>query len=124
MTESDGRDQAEDPSLIRAEATSHLEPPPDPDTQEAEFHRFMAQTRLHLVDELLRAQEFGWSLVAAIERCNDKAEARAVLMDPPFSFAAIEAEHVLDRTLGQRTRRGVESLVEERDRLRTLLGDE
>lgn len=89
-----------------------------------EFERFKAETRLKVVTGLLRAQDLGWPLVAAVERCNDKAEARAVLMDPPFGFDVLEAEHVLDRTLGQRTKLGVESLDEERDSLIALLAGE
>jgi DNA gyrase/topoisomerase IV subunit A len=86
-----------------------------------EFERFKAETRLKVLTELLRAQDFGWQLVEAVERCKDKAEARAVLMEPPFGFDALEAEHVLDRTLGQRTKLGIESLAEERDSLSALL---
>lgn len=89
-----------------------------------QLKRFQAETRLKVVAGLLRAQDLGWPLVAAVEGCSDRAEARAVLMTHPFGFDALEAEHVLDRPLGQRTRLGVESLAEEREDLTAFLGRE
>lgn len=87
----------------------------------AELERFKAETRLHVVTELLRAQQFGSLLDAAVEQSEDRAEALDVLIAAPFGFDPIATEHVLDRTLGQRTRLGVEQLVRERDELLAIL---
>ena len=92
------------------------------DAREAEFQRFKAETRLEIVEELIRAHGLGWGLIAAVESAADRAEAGAVLMGSPFAFTAMAAEHVLDIPLGQRTEQGQAFLAAERDELMGFLG--
>ena len=77
--------------------------------------RDKARVRLHVLDELLRAHDIGWPLIAAIDEARDKAEARTILMAAPFDFDAVAAEHILDRPLGSRTKEAIEFLTRERD---------
>ena len=95
--------------------------PVDPAVQEHEFERFRARTRLHIVEELLRAHELGEQLIAAVEAAEDRAAARAVLMAAPFEFDAIAAEHVLDTQLAGRTQQAIENRKHERDTLLAFL---
>ncbi len=93
----------------------------DPEVEESEFQRLRAQTRLHIVEELLRALELGWQLIAAVDGAEDRVAAHAVLMAAPFGFDAVAAEHVLDMQLVGRTRLAVENRKEERERLIAFL---
>ncbi len=85
--------------------------------EDLEFDRARAEVRLHIVDELIRAHDLGWDLIAAIEQSGDKAEARSALMAAPFGFDAVAAEHVLEVQLGRRTQLGIAMLRDERDDL-------
>lgn len=95
---------------------------PRVDEAEDPLRRFKAETRLHILDELLRAHRFGWELIAVVEDASDRSEAAAALLAPPFRFDAMAAAHVLDWPLGMRTRRGVEQIEQERDDLLNFLG--
>jgi DNA gyrase subunit A len=75
-----------------------------------------------VVEALLRAIDLGPALDEAIESSADKAEARLRLTSPPFGFTPMEAEHVLDRMLWQRTRAARDQLEVEAADLRAELG--
>ena len=80
--------------------------------------------RLHIVEELLHAQDLGWQLIEAVGQAEDKATAHAILMAAPFEFDAIAAEHVLDMQLSARTRLAVQNRQEEHHQLIEFLGQQ
>ncbi|MGY6501854.1 MAG: hypothetical protein ACXIVQ_13315 [Acidimicrobiales bacterium] len=87
-----------------------------------EFNRLAAQTRLHIVEELLRALDLGAELVSAIDACADRDDAHRRLEAPPFGFDDQVVDHILDLQLGHRTRLGVRALQNEAAELTDRLG--
>jgi DNA gyrase/topoisomerase IV subunit A len=80
-----------------------------------------ARHRLEIVEALLRALDLGLPLFETIESSADRGDARRRLVDPAFGFTVIQAEHILDLTLAQRTRASRGHLVDEAIELRTLI---
>ena len=77
--------------------------------------------RLEIVDGLLRAFDERREVDNAIETSSDRVEARHRLRGDGFGFSLTQAEHVLDMTLGRRTRLGQEELQREQQKLREEL---
>ncbi len=99
-------------------------------TRRSEFRLNKAKERAHIVEGLLRAIDMLDAVIAAIRASDDRAEARLALMGDPFSFSEVQANHILDMTLGRLTRLGRSELEEEMAKLRetiaeleTILGD-
>ncbi len=88
----------------------------------SEFRLKKAAERLHIVEGLLRCLDMLDEVVAVIRRSEDRGSARAALMEEPFGFSEVQANHVLDMTLGRLTRLGREELEGERSELRASIG--
>jgi DNA gyrase subunit A len=74
--------------------------------------------RLEIVDGLLRALDERREVDAEIERSSDRNDARHRLTGDGLGFSPIQAEHILDMTLGRRTQLGQEELLREQRKLR------
>jgi DNA gyrase subunit A len=90
-----------------------------------------ARDRAHIVEGLLKALDMIDAIIAAIRASDDRPSARDALLAEPFSFTEIQANHILDMTLGRLTRLGRAELEEEMAKLRetmaeleAILGDE
>jgi DNA gyrase/topoisomerase IV subunit A len=88
-----------------------------------EHQGMVAANRLPIVDGLLRAIDMGWPLIEAIEVCADRSEAQRRLTEPPFSFDEVQAMHVLDLQLGQRTAERRRQLTDEKAELARVIAE-
>src|SRR4051812_8423629 len=80
-----------------------------------------AQDRAHIVEGLIKALDMIDAIIALIRGSEDRAAARAGLMDAPFEFSEIQANHILDMTLGRLTRLGRSELEKEMAELRETI---
>jgi DNA gyrase/topoisomerase IV subunit A len=81
-----------------------------------DFSAQQLRDRLHIIEGLLRASDLWNDISDAVYTCEDRLAARQALQQPPFSFSEVQALHVLDAPLGQRTAIGRRRFEEERDR--------
>jgi DNA gyrase subunit A len=84
----------------------------------SEFRLEKARARAHIVEGLLRAIDQLDAVIAVIRGSADRDEARRHLMVSPFDLSEIQANHVLDMTLGRLTRLGRAELEGELAELR------
>jgi len=63
------------------------------------------------------------AIIAAIRASDDRAAARTALMAAPFEFSEIQANHILDMTLGRLTRLGRSDLEKEMAELRERIAE-
>ncbi len=89
----------------------------------SEFRLRKARERAHIVEGLLKALDRIDAIIALIRASLDRAAARQGLMAAPFEFSEIQANHILDMTLGRLTRLGRSELEEEMARLREAIAD-
>jgi DNA gyrase subunit A len=82
-----------------------------------------ARDRAHIVEGLLKALDMIDRIIALIRGSADRPAARAGLMAEPFSFSEVQANHILDMTLGRLTRLGRSELEEEMAKLRQTIAD-
>lgn len=82
-----------------------------------------AQERLHIVEGLLRCIDQLDAVIALIRGSDDRAAARTGLMAEPFLFSEIQANHILDMTLGRLTRIGRSELESEMAALLATIAD-
>ena len=90
-------------------------------TRRSQYRLDRAQERLHIVEGLLKALDMIDAVVKAIRAAKDRAAARDALMGKGFEFSEIQANHILDMTLGRLTRLGREELDKERKELDTTI---
>ncbi len=97
----------------------------------SEYRLRKAQERAHILEGLLRAVDMLDAVISAIRESENRSAARAQLIDEPFEFSEIQADHILDLTLGRLTRIGHSELSEEYEvkqteivELETILADE
>ncbi|PZS23221.1 MAG: DNA gyrase subunit A [Acidimicrobiales bacterium] len=90
-----------------------------------------ALDRAHIVEGLLSCLDQLDAIITLIRASADRAAARQGLMAEPFGFSEVQANHILDMTLGRLTRLGRAELEDEMARLRraiaeleAILGDE
>ncbi|MDZ7677628.1 MAG: DNA gyrase subunit A [Acidimicrobiales bacterium] len=100
-------------------------------TRRSEFRLGKARDRAHIVEGLIKALDLIDQIIATIRGSEDRPAAREALMAEPFEFTEIQANHILDMTLGRLTRLGRTELDEELAKLRetiteleTILGDD
>ncbi len=86
-------------------------------TRRSQFRLQKALDRLHIVEGLVKALDMIDAIVKAIRASLDRGAARIALMDKPFGFSEIQANHILDMPLGRLTRLGREELDKERKEL-------
>ena len=79
----------------------------------SEFRFAKAKARAHIVDGLLRCLDQLDAVIALIRSSDDRAGARSGLIAEPFEFTEIQANHILDMTLGRLTRLGRSELQAE-----------
>ncbi len=87
-------------------------------TRRSQHRLDKAEARRHIVEGLLRALDMIDAIIDLIRGSEDRPMAREGLMADPFSFSEIQANHILDMSLGQLTRLGKSNLEAE---LATLL---
>ncbi len=82
-----------------------------------------ARARAHIVEGLLKALDHLDAIIALIRASEDRPAARAGLMAAPFEFSEVQANHILDMTLGRLTRLGRAELEEEMAKLRETIAE-
>ncbi|HEY1635637.1 MAG TPA: DNA gyrase subunit A, partial [Acidimicrobiales bacterium] len=92
-------------------------------TRRSQYRLDKARARAHIVEGLLRCLDQLDAVIALIRGSEDRPAARQGLMAAPFEFSEIQANHILDMTLGRLTRLGRSELEEEMARLRDTIAD-
>jgi len=90
---------------------SHLAP-----EEAIEVEETKRRNRLHILEGLIRAIEDYHQVQAAVRGCRDAASASKALMDSPFRFSEIQAQHVLELRVTSLTEDRVKDLYTERAR--------
>ena len=73
-------------------------------TRRSEHRAAKARQREHIVEGLVKALNVIDEVIALIRASEDRPAAREGLMAEPFTFSEVQAEHILDMTLGRLTR--------------------
>jgi DNA gyrase subunit A len=89
----------------------------------SEFRLAKAQARAHIVEGLIKALDMIDAIITLIRGSEDRGAARDGLMAAPFEFSEIQANHILDMTLGRLTRLGRSELEEEMTKLRQTMAE-
>ncbi|HEY1466349.1 MAG TPA: DNA gyrase subunit A, partial [Acidimicrobiales bacterium] len=92
-------------------------------TRRSQYRLDKAKARAHIVEGLLRCLDQLDAVIALIRGSEDRPAARQGLMAAPFEFSEIQANHILDMTLGRLTRLGRSELEEEMARLRETIAE-
>jgi DNA gyrase subunit A len=90
-------------------------------TKRSEFRLNKAKDRAHIVEGLIKAIEMLDRVIETIKKSDDRQSARTALCAAPFSFSEIQANHILDMTLGRLTKLGRAELDEEMKKLRQTI---
>jgi DNA gyrase subunit A len=90
-------------------------------TRRSQFRLRKAQDRAHIVEGLLKALDMIDAIIALIRGSEDRPAARTGLITAPFEFSEIQANHILDMTLGRLTRLGRSELEKEMAELRETI---
>ena len=77
----------------------------------------------HIVEGLLRALDVIDAIIALIRASDDRGAAREGLMAAPFEFSDVQANHILDLTLGRLTRLARHELEDEMAQLRETMAE-
>ncbi len=92
-------------------------------TRRSESRLRKAKDRAHIVEGLIKALDMIDLIIELIRGSADRAAARVGLMVAPFEFTEIQANHILDMTLGRLTRLGRAELEEEMAKLRETIAE-
>jgi DNA gyrase subunit A len=92
-------------------------------TKRSEFRLRRARERAHIVEGLLRAIDQLDAVIAVIRGSEDRPAARESLVASPFNFSEVQANHILDMTLGRLTRLGRSELEGELAELRQKVSE-
>ena len=90
-------------------------------TRRTEFRLERAQHELHINSGLLKAIGMIDEIIATIRESEDRATARTALINEPFDFSEIQANHILDMQLGRLTRLGRDQIEEKVTELSELI---
>ncbi len=82
-------------------------------TRRSENRLLKAKNRAHIIEGLVKALDLIDQIITLIRSSRDRADAREGLMNNPFDFSEIQANHILDMTLGRLTRLGRTELENE-----------
>jgi DNA gyrase subunit A len=86
-----------------------------------EFRLRKAEKDLHIREGRLKAINVIDQVIALIRASDDRASAKVGLMAPPFDFSEMQAEDILQMTLGQLTRLARVDLERQVEELRTTI---
>ena len=103
--------------------TAYVEHQVEVITRRSEFRLRKAHDRAHIVEGLLKALDMIDAIIALIRASDDRGAAREGLMAAPFEFSDVQAEHILDMTLGRLTRLGRHELEDEMAQLRETIAE-
>src|SRR5690606_646254 len=92
-------------------------------TRRSQYRLDQARRDLHIQEGLLKALDLIDDIIATIRASDDRAAARGALMAEPFEFSEIQANHILDLTLGRLTRLGRTEIEERIARLREQIAE-
>jgi len=92
-------------------------------TRRSQFRLRKALDRAHIVEGLLKALDMIDAIIVLIRGSADRPAARTGLMAEPFAFSEVQANHILDMTLGRLTRLGRSELEEEMAKLRETIAE-
>ncbi|MBA2752721.1 MAG: DNA gyrase subunit A, partial [Actinobacteria bacterium] len=92
-------------------------------TRRSESRLRKAKDRAHIVEGLLKALDMIDLIIELIRGSADRPAARVGLMVAPFEFSEVQANHILDMTLGRLTRLGRAELEEEMAKLRETIAE-
>ena len=92
-------------------------------TRRSEFRLRKAQRSAHIVEGLLKALDVIDAIIALIRASEDRGAAREGLMAAPFEFTDVQANHILDLTLGRLTRLARHELEDEMAQLRETMAE-
>ena len=90
-------------------------------TRRSRYRLAKAQDRAHVLEGLLRAVSLLDLVIAAIRGAEDRVAARAALMSEPFTFTEVQANFILDTTLGRLTRLGEDEITAELEELHATI---
>ncbi len=92
-------------------------------TRRSEYRLKKAKDRAHIVEGLLSCIDRLDAVIHLIRSSDDRSAARTGLMSAPFSFSEIQANHILDMTLGRLTRLGRSELEAEFEQLQKTISE-
>jgi DNA gyrase subunit A len=90
-------------------------------TRRTQFRLDRAEHELHINSGLLKAIGMIDEIISTIRESDDRSTARTSLMNAPFEFSEIQANHILDMQLGRLTRLGRDQVEEKVEELSTLI---
>ena len=90
-------------------------------TRRTQFRLERAEHELHINSGLLKAIGMIDEIISTIRESDDRSIARTSLMNAPFEFSEIQANHILDMQLGRLTRLGRDQVEEKVQELTTLI---
>jgi DNA gyrase subunit A len=108
---------------LKQALVAYVEHQVDVITRRSEFRLQKARDRAHIVEGLLKALDMIDAIIALIRGSADRPAARDGLMAPPFEFTEVQANHILDLTLGRLTRLGRSELEDEMAKLRETIAE-
>jgi len=109
-------------NLVQA-LQAYVEHQVDVITRRSEYRLRKAQEELHIKEGLLKALDMIDAIIALVRGSADRAEARGGLMVEPFEFSEIQANHILDMTIGRLTRLGRSELETQVAELKRLISE-
>ena len=86
------------------------------------FRLNKARTRMHMVDGFIKAVALAEEIIVVVRASKNKAEA-STEMQNRWGFSVEQADAIIDMTIGQLTRTGVERYENERDALQLVIDD-
>jgi DNA gyrase subunit A len=87
-------------------------------TRRSQYRLDEARRHLHRVEGLIKALDMIDQIIVTIRASENRPAARDALMAAPFEFSEVQANHILDMTLGRLTRLGRAELEDELAKLR------
>jgi DNA gyrase subunit A len=90
-------------------------------TRRSEFRLQKARDRLHIVEGLLKALDDIDAIIEVIRGSEDVDAARRALMEGPWEFSEIQANHILDMQLRRLTGLERQKLVDEAEALQVTI---
>lgn len=90
-------------------------------TRRSRYRLAKARDRAHVLEGLLRAVSMLDLVIVTIREAEDRGAAREALMGEPFTFTEVQANFILDTTLGRLTRLGEDEITSELEQLHATI---